>query len=182
MLKRAMTMLLLGCLIPSAHSLQNDVEQPATLYADEFEIDFASGIRIYRGNVEFNQGTLRLNCDELTTYLGENEEIDQAICLGNPGRYKQLPEGHTEEVVGTAIKITMDQVEQIITLSTQAKIVQGGMTMTGKTIIYNMVTEKTNVKGGGSPSGQGAEKSADGESDDSSRPGIVIQPRKKNAE
>ena len=177
MLKRVVTMLLLGYLIPSAHALQDDVEQPATLYADEFEIDFSSGIRVYRGNVEFSQGTLRLNCEELTTYLDENERIEQAICLGNPGQYKQLPEGHTEEVVGTAIKITMDQVEQVITLSTQAKIIQGGMTMTGKTIVYDMVTEKTNVKGEGSLRGQGTEGS-----DQSSRPGIVLQPRKKNAE
>ncbi len=182
MLKKTLAVLLLGGLIPSAHSLQNDTEQPATLYADEFEMDFSAGIRVYRGNVEFVQGSLRLNCDELTTHMGENDEIDKAICLGSPGRYEQLPEGHADEVVGTAAKITMDQVEQVVTLDSQAKIVQGEMTMTGKTITYDMVTEKASVGGGGSPGRRGTANPAGGIPDQSSRPGIVIQPRKKKTE
>ncbi len=95
-------------------------------------------------------------------------------------------------MVGTAMTITMDQVEDLVTLKSQAKVVQGGTTITGRIITYNLVTEKASVKGGGSQASatsssssessgggtEGGEAAATG-SGDSARPSLVIQPRKK---
>jgi lipopolysaccharide export system protein LptA len=196
MLRKLIYIVLAGVICQTGFALDSDMEQPATLDADDFEMDFNTGVRIYRGNVEFRQGSIRLNCDELTTYLNQNDELDKAICIGSPGRFKQRPEGQQDDVVGTAGKITMDQINNLITLKSGAKVVQGGSTITGKTIAYDMSTEKVKVKGGASQgtkkttkstsSGETAAEASGSESTDveldsseNSRPSLVIQPRKK---
>ena len=185
--------LLVVCLLawlPASHALDSDSEQPATLDADDMEMDFATGLRVYRGNVVFRQGSIHLTCEELTTYFNESDELDKAVCVGSPGRFKQRPEGAEHDVVGTAMTITMDQVEDLVTLKSQAKVVQGGTTISGRIITYNLVTEKASVKGGGSQasatsssSQASGEESGSGETaastEGSARPSLVIQPRKK---
>ena len=192
MIYRFFFMVCLLAWLPASHALDSDSEQPATLDADDMEMDFATGLRVYRGNVVFRQGSIHLTCEELTTYFNESDELDKAVCVGSPGRFKQRPEGAEHDVVGTAMTITMDQVEDLVTLKSQAKVVQGGTTITGRVITYNLVTEKASVKGGGSQasatsssndqatgdgsdSGESAAPAADG----SARPSLVIQPRKK---
>ncbi len=190
MIYRLVVVGILLVLCQTANALDSDSEQPATLDADDFEMDFNTGVRIYRGDVVFRQGSIRLDCDELTTYLNDNSELDKGICIGNPGKFKQRPEGQEEDVFGFAQEITMDQIKEIVTLQSQAKVIQGDTTITGRTITYDLVTEKVRVKGGGSQSSQtsgsessGSETSGDSatgeESTDDSRPSLVIQPRKK---
>jgi len=186
--------LLVVCLLawlPASHALDSDSEQPATLDADDMEMDFATGLRVYRGNVVFRQGSIHLTCEELTTYFNESDELDKAVCVGSPGRFKQRPEGAEHDVVGTAMTITMDQVKDLVTLKSQATVVQGGTTISGRIITYNLVTEKASVKGGGSQasatsssSQASGEESGSGETaapsiEGSARPSLVIQPRKK---
>lgn len=205
---RSSILLLLSLFLIPVHALDSDKEQPATLDADDFEMDFKTGVRIYRGNVIFRQGSIRLTCDELTTYMNANDELDKAICVGSPGTFKQRPEGHDEDVNGQAMEITMDEIEQLVTLKSRAKVVQGGTALSGRIITYDMALEKVRVKGGGTADGQATTQTtgtateatvtsgatsgdASGEavaSEDqpstaatsgSSRPSIVIQPRKK---
>jgi lipopolysaccharide export system protein LptA len=202
MLLRLFVVLLASATWQISHALDSDAEQPATLDADDMEMDFSSGVRIYRGNVVFRQGSIKMTCDELTTYFSGDGELDKAICIGSPGSFKQRPEGQEHDLVGTAMTITMDQVEQLVTLKSQAKVVQGNSTITGRIITYNLVTEKANIKGGGTQSTGTSSSSQDsdaGISDDSSgetpgaeesvsteaqqeeensRPSLVIQPRK----
>ena len=207
MIRSSILMLLVVMLSQAAHALDSDKQQPATLDADDFEMDFKTGVRTYRGNVIFRQGSIRLTCDELTTYLNSDNELDKAVCIGSPGTFKQRPEGQEEDVNGQAMEITMDEIEQLVTLKSRAKVVQGGTTLSGRTITYDMALEKVRVKGGGSAEGQAttqattqapagateatvtsatttsetvaAEESASEASTESSRPSIVIQPRKK---
>ena len=176
----------------SVYALDSDSDQPATLDADDMEMDFSTGVRIYRGNVVFVQGTIRMTCDELTTYFSDDGELDEAICIGSPGRFKQRPEGQEKDMVGIANSITMNQVEDLVTLKSQAKVVQGDTTITGRLITYNLKTEKASVKGGGGQStsssvaastdGSSASSSNAGETEEASRPSLVIQPRKKKVE
>lgn len=172
-----------------AYGLDNDTEQPATLDADDMEMDFNSGLRVYRGNVVFRQGSIKMTCDELTTRFSSDGDLDEAICVGSPGQFKQRPEGQTDDTVGTANSITLNRVNDLVTLKSRAKVVQGDSTIKGKLITYNLVTEKASVKGGGSQSSSTNEASTSTESgqessesaveEDTSRPSLVIQPRKK---
>ena len=176
-------------LFQPAYALDSDTEQPAMLDADDFEIDLSTGVRIYRGNVVFRQGSIRIECDELITHLNQDGALDKGVCTGTPGRFKQRPEGASEDVVGVARKITMDQIEEVIVLKTQARVTQGGTQISGRLITYDLVTEKVKVKGGGNQTA-GSKKSDGGESSEddgnadqgSSRPSLVIQPRKKKKE
>ena len=176
--------MMLGSQVVSA--LDSDSEQPATLDADDMAIDFASGVRTYRGNVLFRQGSIKMTCDELITQFNDDGELDEAVCIGSPGQFQQRPEGETEDMVGTANSITMDQVENVVTLKSRARVVQGGSTITGRIITYNLTTEKANITGGESQSsastgGSGeASSSTDGVAqEENTRPSLVIQPRKK---
>ena len=184
--------ILVALIVFNAHALDSDRDQPATLEADDFELDLKTGVRTYRGNVLYRQGSIRLECDELVTYFNEDGELDKAICSGDPGKFKQRPENSDEDMIGKARVITMDQVAELVTLKTRADVVQGGTRLTGRLLTYNLATEKVIVKGGSdtqtkvtttasesSSDEKTAESAVTEETASSSRPTIVIQPRKK---
>ena len=157
------------------YALDRDAEQAASLQADDFEIDFNTGMRVYRGNVVFQQGSLRLNCQQLTTYLNDDEQVDKAVCTGSPGRFSQRLEGQDTDIVGRAEEITINQIKQMITLKgglkTNASVLRGSLSMSGKMITYNLSTQKAKVSGG----------DASATNANNARPRLVIQPKKKPA-
>jgi lipopolysaccharide export system protein LptA len=182
--------ILINMLGLSVHALDSDREQPATLDADDFELDLKTGVRTYRGNVVLRQGSIRLDCDELVTYFSEDGELDKGICTGNPGKFKQRPEGQDSDVVGQALTITLDQVKEIIILKNRADVEQAGNRIKGKLITYDLKSEKVKVTGSTSTSktastaaGEtGSTESAEGSDSagaESTRPRLIIQPRKK---
>ncbi len=176
-----------------SYALDSDRDQPATLNADDFEIDLVTGVRIYRGNVVFTQGSIRMDCDELVTHLNDDGGLDKAICTGEPGRFKQRPQGSEDDLIGTAWSIRMDGINQEVILKTQAKVVQGPNALSGRIMIYSLETEKVTVKGGddavtpatatktpeSSQAVQEAPSDTQNTDNGSSRPSLVIQPRKK---
>ena len=165
MLSRLMVGLLMGMFCQAGYALDSDSEQPVTLTADDFEIDLNTGVRVYRGNVVFRQGSIKLTCDQLTTYLNDDDELDKSICIGSPGIFIQRPEGSEVDIVASAMEITMDEIENLVTLKNQAKVVHGGSTITAPMITYNRLTEKAFVTGGASS--------------ENARPSLTIQPREK---
>ena len=112
---------------------------------------------------------------------------DKALCIGSPGRFKQRPEGAEHDVVGTALSITFDQRKELITLDRRAKVVQGGSTLNGRLITYNLATEKAVVEGGGTVSSRASEGVGEGDSlseaelpAEAARASMVLQPRDKS--
>ncbi len=171
-------------------ALDSDSEQPATLEADDFELDLKTGIRTYRGNVLYRQGSIRLECDELVTYFNDDGELDKAFCSGDPGRFKQRPEDSEEDMIGNAREITLDQVKELVTMKSSAEVQQGNQQMKGRLLTYNLATEKVIVKGDNkaptkttvsndtdenAASTEGAGSSS---GSSSSRATLIIQPRK----
>ena len=75
--------------IPSTavHALESDRAPPAMIQADEVELDFGSGQRIYRGNVSIKQGTIRIIADELELFY-QGEQLEKAIARGNPAVFR----------------------------------------------------------------------------------------------
>jgi len=170
-------------------ALDSDSEQPATLEADDFELDLKTGVRTYRGNVLYRQGSIRLECDELVTYFNEDDELDKAFCSGDPGRFKQRPEDSEEDMIGNAREITLDQVKELVTMKSSAEVQQGNQQMKGRLLTYNLATEKVIVKGDNkapataavtNDSGEKNSSAEDSEpsSGTSSRAQLIIQPRK----
>jgi len=129
------------------HAYKTDTEQPATLDADEFDMDFQTGVRTYRGNVVYQQGSIRLYADELVAYFSESQ-LERAVARGNPAEFRQRPDDSDTDMVGLGLRIEINEVTQIVTLKDRAKVTQGLNTVTGKKIVYNMATEKVKVSSG----------------------------------
>lgn len=182
----ALSLVLSLALAPVSLALKSDRDQPATLDADEFDMDFQTGVRTYRGNVVYQQGSIRLFADELVVYFDEGE-LQRAVARGNLAKFRQLPDDGGAEIVGVALRIELDDVNQIVTLQDKAQVTQDTSTVTGKRIVYNMVTERVKVSSGKSvkkPVEQGAaggETATDdtpkNEQGSTPRPRIVIQPK-----
>lgn len=180
----ALCLVLSQVLTLPAFALKTDREQPATLDADEFDMDFQTGVRIYRGNVIYRQGTIRLFADELVAYFKE-DQLQRAVARGNLAEFRQLPDDSDSEIIGYGLRIELDEVNQVVTLQDRAKVNQGTNTVTGKKIVYNMLTEKVKVTSGKSsrstpaPSAAAPAEQSDTspESSPPARPRIVITPR-----
>ena len=52
----------------SAWALESDRNQSVLVEADEVEIDFTNGKRIYTGNVSVRQGTIRIIADQIELF------------------------------------------------------------------------------------------------------------------
>ena len=178
MLNRAITGFLLCLLVQTTWALDEDANQPAFLDADDVEIDFTTGIRIYRGNVVFTQGSMRLNCDKLVTHLDDDQALEEAICTGDPGRFKQRLQGQDTDMRSAALKITLNQGNDLLLLERQSKIEQGDLIITGDKVSYNLSTRKAKITG----SHQSTQLDNNGESQDSSRVRMIIQPKEKETE
>jgi lipopolysaccharide export system protein LptA len=140
--------LCLAWLLPTAaHALKSDRDQPAVIDADAVDIDFKTGLRVYYGNVKLRQGTLRLDADKLEVRFKDGE-LETAIAVGEPAEFRQRPDGKDEDVVGNAQFIHLDEVNNIITLTREAVLTQGQDSVAGKTIVYNMATDKMQVRSG----------------------------------
>ena len=172
----------------SAQAYENDTEQPATLDADEFDMDFQTGVRTYRGKVVYQQGSIRLYADEVVAYFRDGN-LQRAVARGNRAEFRQRPDDSDTDVVGLALRIEINQETQIVTLTDRAKVTQDLNTLTGKKIVYDMKTERVKVNSGPrktNPARATTTPTADGskavdskaEETQSSRPRIVIQPRK----
>lgn len=160
-----------------AAALDSDKAQPVTLEADDFELDLESGARIYRGQVEYRQGSVRIDCDELVTRYDADDALQSGVCTGRPGRFQQTvddgdgdgdgettvtPETAATVVRGRALTITYDRAAGRIVLDGDAQVEHRGDRLRGARITYDLETRRARVTGGG-----------DGE-----RPRIEAQPRK----
>ena len=123
-------------------ALTTDSSQPATLDADEFDLDFQTGVRTYRGNVVYQQGSIRLTADEIVAYFRDGN-LSKAVARGYPARFKQRPDNKPNDVIGTAQTIELDQVANLITMTRKATVTEGDNTISGAKITYNMTTRKS---------------------------------------
>jgi len=137
-------------------ALKSDRDQPAEIEADDIEFDFPKGIRTYIKDVLVIQGTLRLKADKLVGIYKDGELV-KATAWGSLARFKQRPDDKPEDVEGWAKKIVVDQKANTLTLIGKAALKQGIDTARGETIIYNMATDKLQIKGGAKLAGGGKE-------------------------
>lgn len=138
---------LAGLLSPMAHALKSDRDQPAVIDADAVDIDFKTGLRVYYGNVKLRQGTLRLDADKLEVRF-KDDALESAVAVGEPAEFRQRPDGKEHDVVGTALFIHLDEINNIMTLTREAVLTQGQDSVAGRTIVYNMGTDKMQVRSG----------------------------------
>lgn len=128
------------CLNSYVHALPEDFEQEAIVLADAAEFDRKQGVVIYTGNVEFTQGTLRIDSDRLTVY-GTDDQMEKVIAQGSPAHYQQQIKANGPLTYAEALTIEYYANTQQAVLIGQAKIRQEGNQMSGEHIYYDMNKE-----------------------------------------
>ena len=84
-----------------ALAVENERQQPVNLRADRIDIDQKKGLSLYRGNVVFSQGTLRLTAARAAVQ-SRASVIETVTAEGKPVTFRHRPEGQKEFVEGKA--------------------------------------------------------------------------------
>ena len=158
-----MSLLLLS---QSSWGLESDRDQPIHIKADRITVNEKQGVSFYQGNVQFTQGSLRVNGDEVTVFL-QGDTLSKVIVIGNPATLIQQPDHRQEPVNSEATRMEYDAKKEIVYLIENAEVQQGPNSFAGNYIEYDtrnsMVTARK------------------GETDDS-RVHVIITPPEKKAD
>ena len=129
--------LLLAWAVPCSHALERDVEQPLHIVADEVVRDETTGLTTYRGNVQLDQGTIRIEADRITLYRTAGEG-DRIVAEGAPAHMQQQPKPDSELMHAQAEIIEYYRAEERVQLRQNARLASDGSTVQGDRIDYFM--------------------------------------------
>lgn len=123
-------------------ALEDDQEQPLYVEADAAELDERQSLSLYIGNVEVEQGSMRIFADEVLVHHRANRQPKKIIAIGNPVRYRQALDDDPDEVNGRALRMEYEADRDEITLIEQAELTQGEDRFASDRIVYNRITER----------------------------------------
>jgi len=150
----------------SSWGLESDRGQPINIKADRITVNEKQGMSFYQGNVQFTQGSLRVNGDEVTVFL-QDEILSKVIVIGNPATLVQQP-GHQQKPVNAkATRMEYDAKKEIVHLLENAEVQQGPNSFAGNYIEYDTRSSMVSAR--------------KGETDDS-RVHVIITPPESEAE
>ncbi|KAA1192783.1 lipopolysaccharide transport periplasmic protein LptA [Pseudohalioglobus sediminis] len=151
----ACAVICLAMLAPGvSNALPDDREQPIHIEADEALRDEKQGFTRYQGNVQMDQGSLRIEADQITIYH-TGEEADRVLATGKPARMQQQPDPEKGLLKARADTITYVKSEQRVELRSNAHIEQDGSIVTGDYIDYFIEQELVKA---GSAGGENASR------------------------
>ena len=149
-------MLCLGTLTLPVAALEGDQEQPIYIEADSVELDDVKDTSVYIGNVQVDQGSMRILADHVTVQHKEDRRPRFITALGNPVRYRQDVEGDKGEVHAQAQRMDYDADKDELTLIEQAVLTQANDLFSSDRIVYDRAHSQ--VKAGASAQGSGRVK------------------------
>jgi len=136
---------LVGLLLLSSslQALPEDRDKPVQVTAQRMEWNNERQVGIYRGEVEANQGELRLESETLTLYRGPQGQLTQALAEASEGLayMRDLPNLDEPEVEAWAETIDYHPAEEKIILTGQARLVQGEDSFRGHRLTYHLTTQ-----------------------------------------
>jgi lipopolysaccharide export system protein LptA len=151
LIKLSLRRLLLSSLLLIASSLAlalpDDANQPISIVADSAIKDDKLGLTIYEGNVSITQGSLNILADKVTVFIVA-EQVSKMVAIGKPASFKQQPNVDAKDVIAKADTIDYFILDKKITLTENALLNQGGSTLTGKVINYDLNDAKAKAEGG----------------------------------
>jgi lipopolysaccharide export system protein LptA len=118
-----------------AQALPDDRDQPIHITADKALRDEKLGVTVYSGNVQMDQGSMRITADTLTIYH-VTEEADRIVAEGQPAKMQQQPELDKGPVHAHAGVIEYFRDEERVHLQSNARVEQDGSVVTGDSIDY----------------------------------------------
>jgi lipopolysaccharide export system protein LptA len=127
---------------PLAGALDSDRQQPLFVEADAAEFDEKQSISLYLGNVEVQQGSMRILADEVLVHHKPNRQPQKIIAIGDPVRYRQMLDDDPQEVRAKALRMEYETDSEEITLIDEAELVQGEDRFASDRIVYNRTTDR----------------------------------------
>lgn len=137
-------------------ALEGDQQQPVYIEADSVELDDIQDTSVYIGNVQIDQGSMRILADEVTVKHREDRRPRFIVAVGNPVRYRQDVEGEKGEVKAHAQRMEYDAEKDELTLIDQAELNQATDRFASDRIVYDRA--RSQVKAGTSAQGSGRVK------------------------
>jgi lipopolysaccharide export system protein LptA len=160
----------LALLAPAVHAERADRDKPINLEADTMEVNDATKVSVYQGNVRLTQGTLQILADKLVVKQ-DADGFSTGTAYGNPASFRQKRDGVDEYIEGWAQRIEYDGKRDKLELFTNARVKRGQDEVRGSYISYDGRTEFFQVKGG---------KEAATDVSPKGRVRAVIQPKPKS--
>ena len=145
-----------------ASALSSDAQQPIQVEADSLVVRDIDKTSIYSGNVQLNQGSLEVRCDQLKLYFDDNKELILMEMTGTPATFRLLNDLQ-QELSGQGEKM-----EYHVSESTLISIGNAQFTQAGDTIKSEKIQVDTNtgdIQAGGT--------------DSDSRVRMLIQPKQE---
>jgi lipopolysaccharide export system protein LptA len=136
---------------PQSLALPEDNAQPIHIAADKAVRDEKTGLTVYSGNVHINQGSIRIEADQITIYRIETEG-DKIVAEGSPAHMQQQPKTDGPLMHAWGAVIEFYRTEERIQLRQNARLEQDGSTVRGDVIDYFIPQQLVKATGGASDS------------------------------
>ena len=141
-----LTLMLFASSLPA---LESDQDQPIELTADYADIDESRGLSIYKGDVDLQQGSMRLRADIVTVHHVDRKP-ERMVAEGQPVKFQQ--QSDKGPVKGEARRAEYEVGTENLILIGDAVVVQGKDSMRSDRIIYDRV--RSVVKAGAAAKGK----------------------------
>ena len=135
-LRRTLAALLLAS-AGHALALPGDSDQPISIAADRAEHDDARRVTIYRGNVEFDQGSLHITGDNVTIRFDARNEVAKITVLGAPAHFRQLSGGGDSQRKAWAERMEYFPAQDLIMLLGDARYEKDGSHVRAERLVYD---------------------------------------------
>lgn len=142
-----LAVLLLALLPGAVFALASDREQPIYISADQVEINQQTGVSVYRGNVEVNQGSLAITAERVVVYR-KGQELDHIEATGGPATFRQRPDDAETDIRGKAQRIEYETANTTAVLTGDAYIWRNQDEFRGERIVYDTDRSVVQAKGG----------------------------------
>lgn len=136
-------------IVRPAAALESDANQPISVLADSAEFTPDQGIAIYSGNVEIEQGSLKVEANKVTVYRKTDGEIEKILAEGKDTRVhlQQQPNPTDPVVHAYAMSIVYLAGIQQVELTRQAELENGKDRFSGERIRYHLQTKRIQAWG-----------------------------------
>ena len=178
----AVLIVIFAFITPRAFALDTDADQPISVLAQSAEFNPDQGLAIYTGNVEIEQGSLKVKAHKVTVYRKPDGSMDKIIAEGQSERVHMQQRPNTNDPVVHAYAMRIDYLTdaQQVDLNRQAQLENGQDRFTGERILYHLQTKRIQAWG------QRAEQNADSAKKDKGQDGegrvkIILFPNSDEA-
>lgn len=131
-----------------AWALPEDADQPINIRANEGQLDRVSRTGVYRGDVQVDQGTLRIKADKMTVEY-KDQKVTRITFNGTPATYQQQLNADEEMVFANARTIVYHTQNERLELEGEAFLTQQGNELRGEQIEYDIVAGKVDAESAG---------------------------------